>query len=493
MNCLSFEEFKKILSENSGNIIPVYASFLADMLTPVSAFLRLQSVSNHAFLLESVEGGEKTARYSFLGCQPFCCVQYNGEIIEVEQNGKKETIRGNIFTYMRNILDGYCGVHIAGLPRFTGGAVGYFGYETVALLENIPKNHPHEAGLPEARFMFFDTILVFDHLTHEIYIIANVFLKDREDDLISKYDRAIEKIHKIKKILDAQLPVVPHPKTQIHAIHSNFSEVEFCTAVKKAKKYIEAGDIFQVVLSQAFQKTIEVDPFSVYRALRVINPSPYLYFLKMDDADIIGSSPELLVRVENGVVEVRPIAGTRPRGKNEEEDRELERELREDEKEIAEHVMLVDLGRNDVGRVCEYGSVEVTEFMVVEKYSHVMHLVSNVRGTLRADLKALDALQACFPAGTVSGAPKIRAMQIIHELEPSARGVYAGALGYLDFSGNLDTCIAIRTIVTRGNQAYFQAGAGIVADSVPEREYQETLNKASALKAAIEFAERGLE
>lgn len=487
---LNFTEFKNLTSK--GNIIPVYTSYLADLLTPVSAFLRLQQVSGKAFLLESVEGGEKTARYSFLGCQPFSTIRYSENRIEEERNGKKIYFARNIYEHLELLFQKYNMVRPSGLPRFTGGAVGYFGYETVRFLEKIPINKTDGIEFPEALFMLFDTVLVFDHVTHQIYIIHNVYLEKNKEPLHIKYEEAINKIETIKKILEKDIPIAKNHTSTCSNISSNFSKSDFCRAVTTAKKYIEAGDIYQVVLSQKFQKEINVDPFSIYRALRVINPSPYLYFLKMEDMSIIGSSPELLVRVEDGLVEVRPIAGTRPRGKDERRDRQFMEDLRNEKKEIAEHIMLVDLGRNDIGRVSQYGSVEVTELMEIEKYSHVMHLVSNVRGKLKPELNALDALKACFPAGTVSGAPKIRAMEIISELEPTCRGIYAGALGYLDFSGNLDTCIAIRTIITKGNQAFFQAGAGIVADSVPEREYQETVEKASALKAAIDFAERGL-
>ena len=492
MKVLKFTEFENLVAH--GNVIPVYATYFADLLTPVSAFLKLQKITDKAFLLESVEGGEKTARYSFLGCNQFCTIKYSENRIELEKADKRTFFEGDIYEYLKHLLQKYQTVHPPGLPRFTGGAVGYLGYETIQLIEDIPLNKEREIDVPDAIFMLFDTVLVFDHLTHQIYIITNVFLDRVKDWALQRiYQNAIEKINSIKNILNSNLEITIEPTTTPLDISCNLTREEFENAVIRAKKYIEAGDIFQVVLSQKFQKQITVDPFTIYRALRVINPSPYLYYLKMDDFSIIGSSPELLVRVEDQMVEVRPIAGTRPRGKNELEDLRYSKELSSDEKENAEHVMLVDLGRNDVGRVSEYGSVKVTEFKGIEKYSHVMHLVSNIQGKLKPGLTAVDALKACFPAGTVSGAPKVRAMEIISELEPSARGVYAGALGYLDFSGNLDTCIAIRTIVVKDNQAYFQAGAGIVADSVPEQEYNETLDKASALKTAIEFAERGLQ
>ncbi len=488
---MNFNEFKKLAQE--GNVVPVYATYLADLLTPVSAYLQLQKYSDRAFLLESVEGGEKTARFSFLGCDPFVTLRASNHEIELEHDNKTERFTGNIYDYLKQLFSRYRAVRPPGLPRFTGGAVGYFGYETVRYIENIEMNGEREPAVPEALLMICDTVLAFDHLTHHIYIIKNVFLDDTVLDLEQEFGRALLKIEEIKQTLasDTGKPYVASANER--TVSSNFTQAEFCHAVSKAKEYITAGDIFQVVLSQKFKKDVTVSPFDIYRALRVINPSPYLYYLKIDDLAIIGSSPELLVRVENRQVEVRPIAGTRRRGKDEGEDDRLMQELQQDKKEIAEHIMLVDLGRNDVGRVSNFGSVEVTEFMAVEKYSHVMHLVSNVRGELKQGLDAVDALKACFPAGTVSGAPKIRAMEIIEELEPEQRGVYAGALGYLDFSGNLDTCIAIRTIVMQGQTAFFQAGAGVVADSNPEREFQETVDKAAALRAAIEFAERGLQ
>ena len=489
---MSFADFQA-LSEK-GNVVPVYATHMADLLTPVSAFMKLNRHSNPAFLLESVEGGEKTARFSFLGCDPLATIRSSGDALEVEEEGVTAIVQENIFQYLS---DRFAGLEVArpeGLPRFTGGAVGYFGYESIRHIENIPVHEKGEPTLPESLIMLFDTVLAFDHLRHQIYIIKNVFIEDRsESNLPALYREATEKIAAIKCVLDEPVAPTKPANSNGRQVTSNFCENDFCQAVVKAKQHILAGDIFQVVVSQRFTQEIGASPLDIYRALRVVNPAPYLYFLTIDDISIIGSSPELLVRVEDRKVEVRPIAGTRRRGKDEAEDQRLMAELQRDEKERAEHIMLVDLGRNDVGRVSEPGSVEVTEFMIVEKYSHVMHLVSNVEGKLKRELNALDALKAGFPAGTVSGAPKIRAMEIINELEQDRRGVYAGALGYLDFSGNLDTCIAIRTIVTKGNQAYFQAGAGIVADSVPEREYQETVDKAAALRAAIEFAERGLQ
>lgn len=487
---LEFAEFQKLAQ--LGNVVPVYATHLADVLTPVSAFMRLQNSSETAFLFESVEGGEKYARYSFLGCQPYVTITLSEDKIYEEHAGNKIQITGkNIFQHLKNTLGKYRGVRARGLPRFTGGAVGFLGYETVRLLENIPVKKPSGWVLPDAYFMFFDTVLVFDHFRHLIYIVANTFIDDTHS-LVKQYEAARERISAMERILESNLLMPSRRQPLSVPSSSNFSEADFCSAVASAQKRIRAGDIFQVVLSQKFHRKIQAEPFDIYRALRFINPSPYLYFLKMNDTSIIGSSPELLLRVEEQKVEVRPIAGTRPRGADEEEDERLSKALLCDEKEIAEHVMLVDLGRNDVGRIARPGTVTVAEFMSVEKYSHVMHIVSNISAELRDDVTAIDALCACFPAGTVSGAPKIRAMEIISELEPEGRGLYAGAIGYIDFFGNLDTCIAIRTILTRSDNAYFQAGAGIVADSIPEREFQETIHKAAALNAAIDFAERGL-
>jgi len=487
---MKFQEFEQLSQQ--GNVVAVYQTYLADLLTPVSAFMKLQQRSRQAFLFESVEGGEKTARFSFLGCDPFKTVQYRDGQIEETAHGKRRRLPGDIFTYLKELFGQYRAVQPQGLPRFTGGAVGYFGYETIRLIEDVPVMPNGPQSMPDAVLMLFDTILAFDHLKHQIFIIKNVRCAEEQGSLAEQFDRANAQIDTIKQLLDGVHAVAAGENGASAAVHCNFGKEEFCRAVQTAQEHITAGDIFQVVLSQQFSRSISVDPFEIYRALRIINPSPYLYFIRMDDRCIIGSSPELLVRVENGTVEVRPIAGTRKRGQDEQEDQALMAELQQDEKELAEHTMLVDLGRNDLGRVCDYGTVQVSEFVNVEKYSHVMHLVSNVVGKLRQGLTAIEALKACFPAGTVSGAPKIRAMEIISELEPVRRGVYAGALGYLDFSGNLDTCIAIRTIVTEGDQAFFQAGAGIVADSVPEREFDECLHKAAALRAAIDFAERGL-
>jgi anthranilate synthase component 1 len=411
------------------------------------------------------------------------------EIITIEGIRKSSD---DIFNYLKTEFSKYKFVSNPQLPRFSGGMVGYFGYDTVRLIEDIPEKNAPITDYPIANFGFYETILAFDHIRQQILIITNVFL-DEGQNLRNSYEQALERIAKIREELGK--PLIIHP---IHGnghanVESNFKESHFCEAVSKIKSYIRSGDIFQAVLSQQFSRTVSVPPIQIYRALRVINPSPYLYFFKRGNHSVIGSSPEALVKVENREVTVRPIAGTRPRGKTPEEDIRLANDLLADEKELAEHAMLVDLGRNDIGRVSQYGTVTISEKMAIERYSHVMHIVSEVKGTLKPDLDAIDALKACFPAGTVSGAPKVRAMEIIEELEPVRRGLYAGALGYIDFSGNLDTCITIRTMEVKNYTAYFQSGAGIVADSIPEREYQETIHKSNALRAAIAFAEGGLQ
>ena len=448
------------------------------METPVSAYLKIARDS-YSFLLESVEGGERLARYSFIGSDPYLVLKSGGEdkldpLLLVERE-----------------LSKYKLVPVSGLPRFHGGAVGYLGYEVVRHFEKLPSPDRDPLALPESIFMFADTVLVFDHLIHRIKIVSHVRL---DGDIEAAYVKAVEKIDGLAERLSQ--PLVPAPmeeadelSSRSSSISSNRSQAEFERNVEQAKEYIRAGEIIQVVLSQRLSRITPASPFAIYRALRSVNPSPYMYYLHLDDCHIVGASPELLVRVEDGVVATHPIAGTRPRGASPDEDLALEEELRQDEKECAEHIMLLDLGRNDIGRVSDPGTVEVTQVMDVERYSHVMHLVSHVQGKLRRGLSQFDALRACFPAGTVSGAPKIRAMEIIAELEPDKRGPYAGAVGYFSFSGNLDTAITIRTIVMVDGTAYVQAGGGIVADSVPEREYQESLNKAQALIKAIGQAE----
>jgi len=474
-----------------GNIIPVFKPVLADLLTPVSAYLRLARKARYAFLLESVEGGEKVARYTFLGCDPHLVVKARGQDVEVWDEGRVTRRRGPALDVLREITARYRPVRVPGLPPFSAGAVGYFGYDLVGQFERVPPpKAAGDTGLPDALLMFFSNLLVFDHVKHQILIISNVRTDGKGPALERRYRKAVQQIQRWERLLAR--PVAPPPvRRKRGSLHfrANCRREEFEDAVERGKKYITAGDIFQVVLSLRLQGKLRADPFSVYRALRTVNPSPYMFFLKMGADTVLGSSPEMLVKVTGRVVDYRPIAGTCPRGTTEEEDQELERELRSNEKERAEHIMLVDLGRNDVGRIAEYGSVEVPDLMFVERYSHVMHLVSTVRGRLRKGLDMFDAMASCFPAGTLTGAPKVRAMEIIHELEPTRRGIYGGSVFYLDYSGNLDSCIAIRTLAMVGRTAYLQIGAGIVADSVPSREYDECMNKGRAVMRAIEIAE----
>ena len=475
---------------SDANVVPVSKVLAADLETPVSAYLKLAADRTHSFLLESVEGGEKIGRYTYLGADPFLIVEARGERVDLIRDGERTRRKGNVFEILRETAAEFRPAHIEGVPPFSAGAVGFVGYDAVRLIEpRIPPFKKDDLRIPDAVFMFFSTLLAFDHVKHQIHVIANVRCDEWKGKLKKGYDQACRRIAKIEKRLAVRLRMPPAKASKKPvSVRSNFGKKQFYSAVKKAKKYIRAGDIFQVVLSQRLAMKPEVPPFQIYRALRMVNPSPYMFYLHLDDTVILGSSPEMLVKVEGDRVEYRPIAGTRPRGKTEAEDRALAADLLADEKELAEHVMLVDLGRNDVGKVCEYGSVKVPEFKIVENYSHVMHIVSSVLGKLRPGRDAFDTLEACFPAGTVSGAPKVRAMEIIAELEPTRRGVYSGSVMYLDFSGNLNSCIAIRTMMVRKNKAYLQVGAGIVADSVPEKEWDETMNKAGALLNAVEVA-----
>jgi anthranilate synthase component 1 len=433
-----------------------------------------------------MEGEEKVARYSFLGWDPFVIFRSNGDAIEIQRGTRRETRKGDPIETLKRLIGQFSYKKDAPLPRFSGGAVGYIGYDAVRFFENLPDENPDDLGAPDCYFIFPQMVLVFDHKKDLITIVMNV-----REDIEGERERAVQKIEDIIRELEK-----PHREEGIeavnarsrHEIESNCTKGDFETMVKRAKEYIAAGDVFQVVLSQRLSISSVPDPFAIYRVLRVSNPSPYMYYLNFDELKVVGSSPEILVRVTDGAVVTRPLAGTRPRGSSAKQDQELAKNLLADEKERAEHIMLVDLGRNDIGRVCRLGSVRVTELLGVEKYSHVIHLVSEVVGNLRPDKDVFDVLRATFPAGTVSGAPKIRAMEIIDELETSQRGIYAGAVGYLSFTGNLDACIAIRTIVIKGGKAYVQAGAGIVADSVPEREYRETIQKAQALLRAVEIA-----
>jgi anthranilate synthase component 1 len=468
----SLEQVKELAKQ--GNLIPIYRDILADLETPVSAYLKVAR-GDYSFLLESVEGGERLARFSFIGTDPYLVLREDGgcdPLIDVENELSKYTL-----------------VALPGLPRFHGGAVGYLAYDGVRHFERLTMPEDDPLGLPEGVFMFNDTLLVFDHLHHKIRVISHVHV---QSDVENAYDEAIAKIERLVDRLDGEaprkLPKRPGPPSSSE-IRSNVEPERYLEMVKTAKEHIAAGDIIQVVLSQRLTRETRAHPMSIYRALRTINPSPYMYYLHLGDFDVVGASPELLVQVDDGLVQTHPIAGTRPRGIDDTQDRFYEEELRADEKERAEHVMLLDLGRNDIGRVARPGTVKVTQVMDVERYSHVMHLVSHVEGKLRAGMTQMDALRACFPAGTVSGAPKIRAMEIISDLEPDRRGAYAGSVGYFSFSGNLDTAITIRTILMKDGLASVQAGAGIVADSIPEMEYQECFNKARGMLRAIEVAD----
>src|SRR5271166_4269017 len=483
-----FHEFSRLARK--ATLVPVVKSVSADLLTPVSAFLAIADKEPHAFLLESVERGEQIGRYTFLGARPYMRLKAHQGTVEIERGRRREVIDGNIFQVLKRLLQEHRPASVPGLPPFTAGAVGYFAYDVVRQLEKIGDHAKDDLKLPDAELMFFDRLLAFDHLRHQIHIMATADVK-RESPRRA-YDRALRDIAALERKLAAgPSPAVWRKSEKAKGklkVHAGTRRDQFLRGVERCKEYIAAGDIFQVVFSQRLDFTPEVAPFDLYRALRQVNPSPYLYFLQMDGTHILGSSPEMLVRVTGRKLEYRPIAGTHPRGQNEAEDLRLEQQMRNDEKERAEHVMLVDLGRNDLGRVSEYGSVKVKDLMYVERYSHVMHLVSALEGTLRKDLGALDAFAACFPAGTLSGAPKVRAMQIIEELEPVRRGIYGGSVLYADFAGNLDSCIGIRTLLMQGKKAYLQAGAGIVADSDPAREFEESINKAQALLRAVEMA-----
>jgi len=487
-----FKEFCALAKQ--GNLIPVYREVLADFETPVSALAKIDRGAC-AYLLESVEGGEKWARYSFLGSGSPTLIHGNDREVIVSSGRRRQRIpvKTDLLACLRDIMAEYRPVQVPGLPRFCGGAVGYLSYDVVRQFERLPAPRKDILGLPQACFLLTDTLLIFDNVTQTIRVVANAHVGERNHK--AAYDDAVRRIDRmIARLRTGRRPALRRPASRRPpAFASNMSKADFEKIVMQTKEYIKAGDIFQGVLSQRWQASIRARPFDIYRALRVINPSPYMYYLRFPEVELVGASPEVLVRCEDGLVQLRPIAGTRRRGASEEEDRALREELLANEKERAEHVMLVDLGRNDVGRVARPGTVRVKDFMAVEQYSHVMHLVSQVEGRLQPGKDSFDVLRACFPAGTVSGAPKIRAMEIIEELEPSRRGPYAGAVGYFGFSGNMDTCINIRTVVVKGRQAFIQAGAGIVADSDPEAEYVETCNKAKAMMRAVEMAEKGLD
>jgi anthranilate synthase component I len=509
-------DYKEFLQLSRGaTLVPVAKSISADLLTPVSAFLAVANGEPDAFLLESVEGGEKIGRYTFLGVRPFLRLESRGAEITIERGRKVERRTGNVFDVIKELLQQHRPAEIEGLPPFTAGAVGYCAYDIVRRLENIGEHASDDLDVPDCVLMFFDRVLAFDHLRHQIHIVASADVTAESPR--AAYEHAVKDIARIEKKLAAGWKPAAWRKAAKSKranskmrVRARTPKTKFLESVRRAKEYIAAGDIFQVVLSQRWDFEPQVEPLDLYRALRTVNPSPYMYFLRfgagskkagqkkdgqnVDGMHVLGSSPEMLVRAAGGgrKLEYRPIAGTHPRGRDEADDAALEKKMISDEKERAEHVMLVDLGRNDLGRVSEYGSVKVRKLMFVERYSHVMHLVSALEGQLRPELNAMDAFAACFPAGTLSGAPKVRAMQIIEELEPTRRGVYGGSVLYADFAGNLDSCIAIRTLLMKGGKAYLQAGAGIVADSDPEREFEETENKAKAVLRAVERA-RGQE
>jgi anthranilate synthase component 1 len=486
----SFETVQSLAGQ--GRLIPVYRQLLSDTLTPVSALCRC-GWDRETFLFESVIGGEKVGRYSFLGGNPFQRVSARGSELTIEDNG--QTRRENVddpLLVLQQMIDEYKAVQIPGLPRFLGGAVGYFGYDTVRYTEKLPNAPDDDRQLPDMMFGFYDQMIVFDQIRKTILVVAHV--RTDTPDLKADYERACREVDQLCERLETgrdglRMREIAQGGDPTLPWKSDFTQQEFEDSVRKCQEYIRAGDIFQVVISQRLALETQASPLDIYRALRVVNPSPFMFLLTSKEVSLVGSSPEIMVRVENGEVTIRPLAGTRKRGATEAEDAALAAELLADPKERAEHVMLVDLARNDVGRVAQYGSVRISDVMVVERYSHVMHITSNVMGQMRPELKAIDALRAGLPAGTVSGAPKVRAMQVIDEIEKHRRGPYGGAVGYIDFTGNMDTCIALRTLVMQGQQAYVQAGAGIVADSVPTSEYQETLNKAKGLLRAIEAAE----
>jgi anthranilate synthase component 1 len=485
------EKVRKLAKQ--GNLVPVWRELPADLETPVSVYLKLRG-SGPSFLLESVEKGEQLGRYSFLGFEPTGILTARDGQVFLSEGGSTQLLdsdAGDPLTVVKELMARYRPTAVNGLPRFCGGLVGYLAYDAVRFFERAPLPSRPGLDLPDAVFLLADSLIIFDHVKHRLLIVANALI---EDDPAAAYDSAVRKIDAIVSRLYQPLTIAPPSaageKGQNGQWQSSFEQADFEAAVREAKEYITAGDIFQVVLSQRLSRRTTADPFSIYRALRMLNPSPYMFYLELpDDLRLIGSSPEMLVQLDGDQAQVRPIAGTRPRGRTPAEDEALAQELLADPKERAEHVMLVDLGRNDLGRVCSYGSVQVPEKMVVERYSHVMHIVSGVQGELQPELDAVDLLRATFPAGTVSGAPKVRAMEIIADLEGERRGPYAGGVGYFSYSGNMDTCIAIRTIVMQNDTVHVQAGAGIVADSDPTREYHETLNKAKALAEAVAIAE----
>jgi anthranilate synthase component 1 len=490
----TLDQFKALAKQ--GAIVPVYRELLADLETPVTAYLKIARGQQYSYLLESVERAETIGQYSFLGANPSVIFRSKGKRVSIIRNGRSGEFESeDPLAELRKLMAEYQPAKVEGVPAFHGGAVGYMSYDQVRFFEKLPDNNPDRLDVPDLYFMITDTMLIFDHVNNRIKIVSNAHVRGNAD---AAYNEAVRKISELEARLRGPLMISTerlHSTTEEIKVESNFTREAFCDAVRKAKEYICAGDIFQVVLSQRFQRPVYATPPNLYRALRCINPSPYMLLMQFPELALVGSSPEVMTQVKPGRCMVRPIAGTRPRGASVEEDLQLEKDLMADEKELAEHIMLVDLGRNDVGRVSKPGTVAPVpnKLMVVERYSHVMHIVSEVAGEMKEKCDAYDALAATFPMGTVSGAPKIRAMEIIDELEPDRRGPYAGGCGYISFSGDMDTCILIRTMVLKDGVAYVQAGAGIVYDSDPEREFEETVNKAKALFKAVDFAERGLE
>ncbi len=491
---MAYPDYQRFLElSRNGNLIPVYREIMADMDTPVTAFLKLDD-GRFSFLLESIEGGEKWGRYSFIGSSPSTIVRSKGKTVEIIEKGVLSTFNHeNPLDAVRKILAGFTPVEVEGLPRFFGGAVGYICYDIVRHFENLPSEKPAQIGAYESYFLITDTIVIFDNMSQKIKVVSNAHIKDGVSPR-EAYDSAIVNVNNLIAKLRQPLRIksVP-PSDKPVKLTSNLTREEFENSVIKSKEYVKSGDVIQIVVSQRYSAEYTADPFDIYRVMRTTSPSPYMFFLRLEDMAISGASPEVMVRKEGSLVELRPIAGTRHRGATPEEDQRLAEELLADPKECAEHVMLVDLGRNDLGRVCQTGTVNVSELMIIEKYSHVMHIVSNVQGQLKPDYDAIDLIQAAFPAGTLSGAPKIRAMEIIDELEPMKRELYGGAVGYLSFSGNMDLCIAIRTLVFKDGKVHLQAGAGIVADSDPTAEWQESLNKAMSARRSLEIAAGGLE
>ena len=491
-----FASFERLAKDAS--LVPVYRRLLGDSLTPVSAFHKIDAGAT-ACLFESVIGGEKVGRYSFLAADPFLQIEARDHQVSIVTSERTQTFAAeDPLEELRKRVEAIRSATVADLPPFTSGAVGYAGYDVIRYGEHLPNAPNNDRQLPDMAFAFYDHMVVFDHVNKTNVVVAMARLDKFGDDLAAAYADAQRRVDELVARLESPEGSLPPADISLGgtpsiAYRSNFTKADFEAAVEKCVEYIRAGDIFQVVISQRLELEIDSDPFEIYRTLRVVNPSPFMFYLRTPSVTLVGSSPEIMVRVVAGRVTVRPLAGTRRRGATEEEDRRLAEELLADPKERAEHVMLVDLGRNDVGRVARYGSIELTDVMTIERYSHVMHITSNVSGQLAEGRDAFDALRACVPAGTVSGAPKVRAMEIIDELEPHRRGPYAGAVGYVDFNGNMDTCIALRTLVVRNNKAYIQAGAGIVADSIPSEEYQETLNKARGLLMAVEITEQRLQ